>query len=135
MFRTAAPAFLRGLGAVLGFLLLVSPPADAADAAMLQLFKILRDRGSITAEEYQLLMDLSAQPEANKAPVIELPKVSDLAPQPTLPTPQVPKPVPPGTPTPTVVDPAKGTASATGGGRCHEYRGHADHRGQATPVR
>lgn len=68
---------------------------SATDAAMLQLFKILRDRGSITQEEYQLLMDLATQPDLPKPPAIPLPTVSSLAPQPTVPPPPPPEGPPP----------------------------------------
>ena len=70
-------------------LLALSLPVTATDAAMLQLFKILRDRGSITPEEYQLLMDLATQPDLKKTPAVELPTVSSLAPQPSEPSPSV----------------------------------------------
>ena len=84
--------------------LLLSAPLTAADAAMLQLFKILRDRGSITAEEYQLLMELSAQPDPKKSPPVELPTVSSLTPAPATPAPAT-APVP-GAPSTPVVGPA-----------------------------
>ncbi|MFO1462000.1 MAG: porin [Verrucomicrobiota bacterium] len=78
---------------VLGWMLLaaIPSPASAADAAMLQLFKILRDRGSITPEEYQLLMELATHPELNKPPGPELPTVSSLAPKPAVPTTPAPE--------------------------------------------
>jgi hypothetical protein len=42
-----------------------------ADPAMLQLFKILRDRGSISPEEYQLLMNMADSPGKPAAGTVE----------------------------------------------------------------
>ncbi len=56
----------------------------ATDPALLQLFKILRDRGSISDQEYELLMSLANSPDANKGsvqpPAPSLPSIADLQP-------------------------------------------------------
>jgi len=49
---------------------------------LLQLFKILRDRGSISEQEYELLMTLSNASDSKPVLTVELPTVADLAPDP-----------------------------------------------------
>ncbi|MBN8248080.1 MAG: porin [Verrucomicrobia bacterium] len=77
----------------------VAAPAAlaASDPAMLQLFKILRDRGSITPEEYQLLMDMAKTPDPSAPAAIPLPSAASLAPSPVAPTNAAPA-SPPGDP-------------------------------------
>ena len=52
----------RGWFGILGLVVAGQTGVWAADPAMLQLFKILRDRGSISPEEYQLLMNMAESP-------------------------------------------------------------------------
>ena len=45
-------------------------PAQAADSALLELLKILRDKGGITQQEYDLLRDTAMAETGNRAPTI-----------------------------------------------------------------
>ena len=58
-----------------GGLAMLTAPAHAADGALLELLKILRDKGGITQQEYELLRDTAmaetetpAQAPAEPAP-------------------------------------------------------------------
>ncbi|MCC7179696.1 MAG: porin [Acidobacteria bacterium] len=69
------------LTAALAAAMLVAPTARAyaGNEAMLKLLRILRDRGSITAEEYEELRLAAGQPETSSAPVaaaIETPRAA-----------------------------------------------------------
>ena len=71
IFRFLCVALLSGSLAVMNL------PAQAADSALLELLKILRDKGGITQQEYELLMD-TAQAEAKtpaQAPADPAPQV------------------------------------------------------------
>jgi hypothetical protein len=53
---------------VAAVLLTVSPPAEAANEALLRLLQVLRDRGSISADEYEEIRKVAVAPEAQTPP-------------------------------------------------------------------
>ncbi len=65
LFWTTIPGLARWVGGLLGLVLAAQSGWAAPDPAMLQLFKILRDRGSISPEEYHLLMNMAGSPEGS----------------------------------------------------------------------
>ncbi|MFM7216065.1 MAG: porin [Verrucomicrobiota bacterium] len=77
------PVWRKWGAGLLGLALAVQPGWAAPDPAMLQLFKILRDRGSISPEEYQLLVSMAGVPETSGKPAVETPGVATSAPTPT----------------------------------------------------
>ena len=79
-FRLLCAAFLTSALAML------TAPVHADDSALLELLKILRDKGGITQQEYDLLRDTALAETGNPAPatVVEKP-----APTPAEPAPQV----------------------------------------------
>ena len=79
-FRLLCAAFLTSALAML------AAPVHADDSALLELLKILRDKGGITQQEYDLLRDTALAETGNPAPatVVEKP-----APTPAEPAPQV----------------------------------------------
>lgn len=93
--------------AILGLVLGAQAGWAATDPAMLQLFKILRDRGSISQEEYQLLMNMANSGEAPGEPAKNPAAVVTTAP--VVPTNAPVKTEAVASPTPVVADASSST--------------------------